>query len=48
MVLKILKDILNCFQALNKLNIIHCDLKPENIIICKDGYIKLTDFGLSK
>lgn len=24
------------------------DLKPENILICKDGYIKLTDLGLSK
>ena len=23
-------------------------LKPENILICKDGYIKMTDFGLSR
>ncbi|EGG10087.1 uncharacterized protein MELLADRAFT_33818 [Melampsora larici-populina 98AG31] len=29
-------------------SILHGDLKPENILIGKDGYIKLTDFGLSK
>jgi serum/glucocorticoid-regulated kinase 2 len=24
------------------------DMKPENILIASDGYIRLTDFGLSK
>lgn len=42
---KILKDILNCFQALNKLNIIHCDLKPENILLDKNKNYKIVDFG---
>ncbi len=23
-------------------------MKPENILMCEDGYIKITDFGLSK
>lgn len=31
-----------------KLHIIYRDLKPENIIIDKEGFVKLTDFGLSR
>lgn len=35
-------------ESVHKLNYIHRDLKPDNILICKDGHIKLTDFGLCK
>jgi len=30
------------------LNVIYRDLKPENILLDEHGYLKLTDFGLSK
>ncbi len=28
-------------------NVIHLDVKPANIMICKDGTVKLADFGLA-
>lgn len=41
-------QILLGLQHLHDKNVIYWDLKPENVIIDQKGYIKLTDFGLSK
>jgi len=32
----------------HSLNIIHCDIKPENMILLPDGRLQLADFGIAK
>lgn len=41
-------ELLLSIDSVHKMNYIHRDLKPDNILIGADGHIKLSDFGLCK
>ncbi len=41
-------QIILALDHLHNHDVIYRDLKPENVLIGKDGYLKITDFGLSR
>lgn len=41
-------EMILAIDSVHKLDYIHRDLKPDNVLLDKDGHIKLTDFGLCK
>lgn len=43
---EIMRDVLSALEELHRHNLVHCDVKPANIVRLKDGKVKLIDFGL--
>ncbi|KAI9347605.1 kinase-like domain-containing protein [Obelidium mucronatum] len=40
-------ECIEALEAVHSLGFVHRDLKPDNLLIDKDGHIKLSDFGLA-
>lgn len=47
-VLDIATQVGSALQAAHQAGILHRDVKPENVMLRRDGYVKVLDFGLAK
>ncbi|KAH9857236.1 kinase-like domain-containing protein [Lenzites betulinus] len=41
-------NIILALEFLHTHGVVHCDVKPENLVLGADGYLLLTDFGLAQ
>lgn len=41
-------EIVLALEYLHSKSVVYRDLKPENVLIDRDGHLKLTDFGFAK
>ncbi len=39
--------VLDALEAAHRADLVHRDIKPSNILLCRDGRVKLADFGIA-
>lgn len=39
-------ELILAVESIHKMNYIHRDIKPDNVLIDRNGHLKLSDFGL--
>lgn len=47
-IIDVMKQIVSAVKYAHQRGIIHRDLKPQNILVRRDGVVKITDFGIAK
>lgn len=47
-VLAYFEQLLGALASLHAMGIVHRDVKPQNVLVRRDGIVKLTDFGIAK
>lgn len=46
--LRIAREIAEALAHAHRNNLVHCDIKPHNILVTQEGRVKVTDFGIAR
>lgn len=47
-ILSMIEQVLGALEHAHQKGIVHRDIKPQNIMLLKNGIVKVTDFGIAK